>query len=87
MTPQKMLTAQRIVREVIRANGLPMVGGAHTGYLLGRSLLKSLLIGCSALFGGTSYIVRARSRMKDEDMFRSVLEDIRKISSIDVDGK
>lgn len=79
MTPEKMLLAQRIVREVIRANGLGMAGPSRTAYLIGQSWLKSLVIRLFATVGATDAIVRARSPVIDRAAFERVQSDISSI--------
>lgn len=81
---RKMLTGQRMGREVIRANGREMVGPTRTGVLLGRSMLKSLVIGVAAASGSTRRIVRLRSPQIDQDDLRSVRCHIRQISSVNM---
>lgn len=80
----KMLTGQRIGREVIRANGREMVGPFRTGALLGKSMLKSLFIGVAAASGSTRRIVRLRSPHIDQDDLRSVQVQIRQISDVNL---
>lgn len=79
MTPEKMLLAQRIVREVIRANGPEMAGLGRSAYLIGRSWLKSLVIMSFAIVGATDSIVRARSPVIDSDVFERIRSDISRI--------
>lgn len=79
---KKMLTGQRMRREVIRASGREMVGSARAGALLGKSFLKSLAIGCAAATGSTQRIVRLRSPVVDQDRLRAVQAQITQISSV-----
>src|SRR5690606_37160220 len=81
---RKMLTGQRMRREVIRANGREMAGLARTGALLGKSLLKSLAIGCAAATGSIKQIVRLRSPMVEQDRLRAVQEQIAGVSSVSI---
>lgn len=84
MTPQKMLTAKSIGREVVGANGPQMVGSLATAFLLGRSRLKSAVIRCSAVLGGTNHIVRARSPLSDRDTFDMISADISRMRRLPV---
>lgn len=79
MTPEKMLMAKRIGREVIRENGPQMVGPFATALLLGKSGLKSALIRGAAMLGRTNMIVRARSRISDPHAFEVIHSDIERI--------
>lgn len=76
MTPEKMLMAKRIGREVILANGPGMVGMPATVLLLGYSALKSAVIRFAGMLNKTNSIVRARSPLSDPHAFQAIRSDI-----------
>jgi glycosyltransferase involved in cell wall biosynthesis len=82
MTPQKMLIAKSIGREVVAANGPQMVGSLATAFLLVRSGLKSAVIRFSAMLGGTKHIVRARSPVADRQAFDMIHADIARMRNL-----
>lgn len=84
MTPKKMLHAQSIVRGVVLANGISMVGGLRTLALVGQSLLKTVVIGGAALVGATDSIVKLRSPTKDDGAFQMVRDHVECIASVSV---
>ena len=85
-TPQRMLVGQRIGREVIRRDGVKLVGSVAATYLLARSWAKSLItIGIGAL-GGDRYIARSRNRDTAPGNFDVVQENIQLIQRTQVAG-
>lgn len=82
MNPGKMLLAQRIVRDVIWANGAGMVGKTRTMELIARSLFKSLVIRAFASVDATNRIVRARSPVVDSHSLEVVRADISQIRTL-----
>lgn len=83
-TTEKMLAGQRISRGVVRENGVQMIGPARTGYLLGRSYLKSVVTIVLGSVGATRHVVRARSPDASAEELDKVQEQIRKIRLTEV---
>ena len=81
---EKMLSGQRMGREVIRANGREMVGPTRTATLMGKSMLKSFAIGVASVSGLTRQLVRLRSPKISQDDLRSVQAHIELIASLNI---
>ena len=83
-TVGKMLSGQRMCREVIQDKGPGMIGRARTGALFGKSMLKSFVIGLAAAAGSAKYIARLRSPDIDKNYFQLVEADIMQIMAMNI---